>query len=114
MAKTIQGLKTKTADGVEFFGYGGDFGDALNDKAIMINGICTSAHEPAPTFAAYQKAIQPVKLRRIESDAIVLQSRYDFISLDHLRCHWNLVSELIPDESKHEVAIPQGGSSSLR
>lgn len=103
-----QGLRTKTADGVDFFGYGGDFGDLPNDRAIMINGICTSAHEPAPSFGVYQKAIQPVKLVGVSGDRAVLQSRYDFISLDHLRCHWSLTSEATPDGEKHEIYLPKG------
>ena len=32
-----QGLRKKTADGRDYFAYGGDFGDSINDRQFCIN-----------------------------------------------------------------------------
>ncbi|KAF2643555.1 family 2 glycosyl hydrolase [Massarina eburnea CBS 473.64] len=101
------GLRTESRSGEEFFGYGGDFSDLPNDGAVLINGICTSDHNPAPSFSVYQKAIEPVKVLRLEGEELVIVNRYDFIGLDHLQCYWSIISDGIKESPQIEIPIPK-------
>lgn len=109
----IQGLLTKTSDGEEYFGYGGDFGDSPNDGAVMINGILNSDHKPAPSFSVFQKAIEPVKVAEYGLGLVTIMNRYDFLTLDHLQLHWSLTEENQPEGPRWEVSIPLGKPSLL-
>ncbi|MGG6494760.1 UNVERIFIED_CONTAM: beta-galactosidase subunit alpha, partial [Bacteroidetes bacterium 56_B9] len=54
------GLLTKTKDGKEFYGYGGDFGDFPNDYNFVMDGVLDSDHEPRSALIEYKKALEPV------------------------------------------------------
>ncbi|KAK0742358.1 hypothetical protein B0T21DRAFT_328101 [Apiosordaria backusii] len=82
------GLRTKTKDGREYMGYGGDFGDDPNDYNFVLDGLCFSNHTPTPGLIEYKKAIEPVQTIGFEgSSSVRIINRYDFINLDHLICH---------------------------
>ncbi len=42
------GLPARTAAGVEFVGYGGDFGEVLHDGSFVMDGLVTAAGTPSP------------------------------------------------------------------
>ncbi|GAB1315863.1 hypothetical protein MFIFM68171_06073 [Madurella fahalii] len=94
------GLRTKTMDGREYMGYGGDFGDEPNDYNFVMDGLCLSNHTPGQGLLEYKKAIEPVQTLGIEDGVKVrIVNRYDFISLDHLECWWSIIS----DESEETI-----------
>lgn len=102
-----QGLRTKSAEGEEYYGYGGDFGDEPNDGHFVMDGLLFSDHTPTPGLIEYSKAIEPVQVLGGTKDKVKIINRYDFATLDHLKCEWTLVS----DGSKkvgNEVKIPKG------
>ncbi|KAK3616784.1 hypothetical protein LTR22_026952 [Elasticomyces elasticus] len=53
------GLFTKTKDGKEYYGYGGDFRDAPNDGNFVMDGVLVSDHKPNSGFVEYKKALEP-------------------------------------------------------
>lgn len=87
------GLLTKNADGEEFYGYGGDFGDIPNDFNFVMDGLLFSSHTPTPGLLEYKKAIEPVKLVGGDHEHVKIINRYDFITLDHLECEWTLLED---------------------
>nr|DAA35006.1 TPA_inf: intracellular beta-galactosidase BgaD2 [Chaetomium globosum CBS 148.51] len=88
------GLRTKTKDGQEYMGYGGDFGDEPNDYNFVMDGLCFSNHTPGPGLVEYKKAIEPVQILSIEDgNKIRIVNRYDFIDLSHLECRWWITSD---------------------
>jgi beta-galactosidase len=104
------GLRTKTKDGIEYMGYGGDFGGEPNDYNFVMDGHCSSDHSPGPGLIEYAKAIEPVQTLNVErGDKVRIVNRYDFVNLDHLECLWWIVSDK-PDEvvRLNRVAIPKG------
>lgn len=105
-----QGLKTKTKDGREYMGYGGDFGDDPNDYNFVMDGLCLSDHSPGPGLEEYKKAIEPVQTLGVEEgDKVRIVNRYDFVTLDHLYCYWRLVTDSSGESRELEwVAIPKG------
>ncbi|KAK4219866.1 glycoside hydrolase [Rhypophila decipiens] len=88
------GLRTKTKDGKEYYGYGGDFGDDPNDYNFVMDGLCHSDHRPTPGLIEYKKAIEPVQTLGVEDgNKVRVINRYDFVGLGHLRCKWWLVTD---------------------
>ncbi|CAJ2505598.1 Uu.00g129920.m01.CDS01 [Anthostomella pinea] len=101
------GLVTETKDGEEYFGYGGDFGDEPNDYNFVMDGLCDSRHSPGPGLSEYSKAIEPVQMLDFLGSEVEIINRYDFLTLDHLKCYW----EIISDRQQHigrELHIPKG------
>ncbi|KAL3421657.1 glycosyl hydrolase family 2 [Phlyctema vagabunda] len=101
------GLKTKTADGEVFYGYGGDFGDVPNDSNFVMDGVLFSDHTPNPGLLEYKKAIEPVQVLGGDAQKVKIISRYDHTTLDHLKCEWAIVGEGFRKAGK-EVNIPKG------
>ncbi|KAK8121527.1 Glycosyl hydrolase family 2 [Apiospora kogelbergensis] len=101
------GLLAKNAEGEDYMAYGGDFGDEPNDYNFVMDGLCFANHTPTPGLVEYSKAIEPVQVLGNDGMTIEIVNRYDFLSLDHLRCDW----EIISDRSQiigREVYIPKG------
>ncbi|KAI1812424.1 glycoside hydrolase family 2 protein [Poronia punctata] len=87
------GLLTETKDGEKYYGYGGDFGDEPNDYNFVMDGLCDSRHIPGPGLSEYSKAIEPVQIVSMEDYQIKIVNRYDFLTLDHLECYWEVISD---------------------
>jgi beta-galactosidase len=104
---TAKGLRTKTAGGVEYFGYGGDFGDEPNDGHFVMDGVLFSDHTPNSGLKEWAKAIEPVQVLGGSKGIVEIINRYDHISLDHLKCEWKLVGDSFTKIGK-EVLIPKG------
>ncbi|TRX94300.1 hypothetical protein FHL15_004767 [Xylaria flabelliformis] len=101
------GLLTETKNGQKFYGYGGDFGDDPNDYNFVMDGLCDSRHFPGPGLSEYSKAIEPVQVLGIDGNLVKIVNRYDFLTLDHLECYW----EVISDRSQYvgrDIPIPSG------
>ena len=89
--------------------YGGDFGDEPNDSNFVLDGLCFSDHTPTPGLLEYKKAIEPVQTLGLENgNQVRIINRYDFVTLDHLKCLY-YYSDDEPDWiEKREVKIPKG------
>lgn len=87
------GLLTKSADGKEFYGYGGDFGDAPHDSNFVMDGVLNSDHTPRSALVEYKKAVEPVQLVSVSGDKAKIINRFDFETLDHLKCTWSLTDD---------------------
>ncbi len=92
-----QGLRTRTADGREFFGYGGDFGEDLHDGNFICDGLAFPDRTASPGLLEYRKAIEPVRIGPGGTPAAVaIENRYDFLRLAHLRFSWSLSHDGTP------------------
>lgn len=91
--------------------YGGDFGDEPNDGNFVLDGLCHSNHTPTPGLLEYKKAIEPVQTLKLERNGnkVDIINRYDFLTLDHLRCTWHVVYDGFVTEKK-KVKMPKGMS----
>lgn len=104
----IQGLRTRTRDGIEYMAYGGDFGDEPNDYNFVMDGLLWSEHGMAPSMAEYAKAIEPVQTIGRRGDKVTVVNRYDFLGIDHLEGSWALVADGGGVVCTGLVAIPDG------
>ncbi len=70
-----QGL-LKKENGVEYYAYGGDFGDKPNDGAFNINGLIAPDRKPHPHYYEVQHVYQPLQFVR-ESDGRISIINHD-------------------------------------
>src|SRR5512133_3080083 len=86
------GLRARTAEGAEFFAYGGDFGEPLHDGNFVIDGLVFPDRIPSPGLVEYAKVIEPVRLT--PGDGVVLvENRHTFVDTSGLRFVWTVESD---------------------
>eukprot|EP00547_Thalassionema_nitzschioides_P008698 CAMPEP_0194231106 /NCGR_PEP_ID=MMETSP0156-20130528/44756_1 /TAXON_ID=33649 /ORGANISM="Thalassionema nitzschioides, Strain L26-B" /LENGTH=1110 /DNA_ID=CAMNT_0038963715 /DNA_START=337 /DNA_END=3669 /DNA_ORIENTATION=- len=101
-----QGIRKKHANGKEYFAYGGDFGDVINDKQFCINGIFSPDREPHPAVTSIKYVQQPISFRwkqqnlhheeakviKVEDNSVEIQieNRFSFTSLEELTVRYFL------------------------
>ncbi|MFM5819620.1 beta-galactosidase [Aeromonas sanarellii] len=97
-----QGLDKQTDDGRHFWAYGGDFGDAPNDRQFCCNGLLFPDHTPHPSLFEAKRAQQPFALTLIERQplTVVIHSEYLFRPTDNEVLRWRLCED--------GVALSQG------
>ncbi|KAL2850181.1 glycosyl hydrolases family 2, TIM barrel domain-containing protein [Aspergillus pseudoustus] len=87
------GLVKKEGD-VEYYAYGGDFGDYPNDGDFVLDGLTFSDHSETPGLKEYRKAIEPVSIALLgDGQQFSISNHYDFSGLDHLTATYHVVSE---------------------
>ncbi len=90
-----QGL-IKTADnGEDYYAYGGDFGDEVNDLNFCINGLIWPNRVPHPAMQEYKKILQPVHVEAVDLAAgtLTLTNRFFFSDLSTLKATWTLAAD---------------------
>ncbi len=101
------GLLASNEEGKAYYAYGGDFGEEVHDYNFVMDGLCLSDHSAGPGLVEYAKVIEPVQLVDGSTpDEVAIINRYDFLSLDHLRCECSYVS-FHPSRTYHTVEIPR-------
>ena len=89
-----QGIRRQTAKGVEYFAYGGDFGDQPNDGNFCMNGLLFPDRKAQPALQEVKKIQQYIDFSANEDfSKINLINQYDFISLDFLELHWAILED---------------------
>lgn len=86
------GIRTVDEDGNEFYAYGGDFGEYPNDGNFVADGLCFPDKTPTPGLLEYKQIIAPVRVTAVDlkKGIVAITNWYDYRSLDHLNCFWNL------------------------
>jgi beta-galactosidase len=105
-----QGLRKRTADGREYFAYGGDFGDRPNDGSFCINGMVFPDRSVPPKMwemkQVYQYAdFEPVNLLE---GRVNLSNKHFFTDLSAYDVHWTLTEDghAIQQGSLHAPDVP--------
>ena len=89
------GLKQRTADGREYWAYGGDFGDTPNDANFVCDGLVWPDRTPHPALYEFKHLAQPVRLGRYHAKTQTLEvcNRQDFDTLAWVKGEWELKAE---------------------
>ena len=84
-----QGLRCRTADGTEYFGYGGDFDEPVHDGSFCIDGLVDPDRRPHPALAQVAHTYRPVTVELVDAAGVVValtnhhsftdRSAYDFV-----------------------------------
>jgi beta-galactosidase len=106
------GLKQKTADGQDYWAYGGDFGDVPNDLNFVCDGLVWPDRAPHPAVAEFRYLAAPAKAIGfdVKRGLLKIKNKQDFASLGWLRGGWELkVDGLVRARGKLPVlrALPQ-------
>ena len=78
------GLLTRTPNGTEFYGYGGDFGEVVHDGNFVMDGMLLPDGTPTPSLAEFARVNQPVVFG-LDGSLVTVRNRYHTLSTEHLR-----------------------------
>ncbi|MBW7883681.1 MAG: DUF4981 domain-containing protein [Caldilineaceae bacterium] len=89
------GIRRFTEEGVEWFAYGGDFGDTPNDGNFVADGLFSPDREPHPGAWEYKKVLEPVVVEAVDlaRGHIRIANRYHFAGLEQLVFKWEMVAD---------------------
>lgn len=95
---TDHSIRTKSADGREYFAYGGDFGDQPNDRNFCIDGLVNPDRKPHTGLMELKQVIAPVRVEALDitEGKFTVTNLYDFIDLSHLALNWRIERDGIP------------------
>ncbi|MBD1577244.1 beta-galactosidase [Vibrio sp. S11_S32] len=105
-----QGINKVTDDGIQYWGYGGDFGDEVNDRQFCINGLLFPDRRPHPALCEVKKAQQFYQFSLLMNDtdpdadfSISVSSEFLFESVKGAILHWHLLKDGIEIDSDRHI-----------
>jgi beta-galactosidase/beta-glucuronidase len=112
------GIRQQTADGQEWFAYGGDFGDIPNDGNFCIDGLCFPDRIPHSGLIEYKKIIEPVKVEAVDLSRgeLKITNRYAFANLRCLQGSWRITDgeKTLAHGELPTLDVPAGGSMNVK
>ncbi len=84
------GIRTRTADGTEFFAYGGDFGEPVHDGVYLMDGLVLSDGTPSPGLGELAAVWAPVVLAHLGERSWSVRNRQHTLSTAHLELRWRV------------------------
>ncbi|HZA84144.1 MAG TPA: glycoside hydrolase family 2 TIM barrel-domain containing protein, partial [Actinomycetes bacterium] len=100
------GLRARTADGAEFFAYGGDFGEPLHDGNFVADGLLFPDRTPSPGLEELKKVVEPVRITPAPGGGIRVANLHQVLDLSHLSFEWSLEAEGAPVATGHLEVPP--------
>ena len=90
-----QGLLKTDETGQQYWAYGGDFGDTINDMDFCINGLIWPDRTPHPAMFEHKKVAQPVSVNAVNLAAgqFEITNKNYFVDLSCLRAAWELTAD---------------------
>ncbi len=84
------GIRQQTAEGEEYFAYGGDFNDFPNDANFCIDGLNFPDRIPHTGLIEYKKVLEPIKVMPVDLNTgkVKIANLYHFASLLLFDCVW--------------------------
>ena len=112
-----QGLRKVDENGEAYWGYGGDFGDEINDGNFCINGLVWPDRTPHPAMWECKKVFQPLGFRAVDLAAGVIEitNKRFFADTSDLRGHWWLEvdGEWVQNGTLPDLAIAPRASEEI-
>ncbi|MDD9269171.1 glycoside hydrolase family 2 TIM barrel-domain containing protein [Paenibacillus sp. GCM10023248] len=106
-------VRRQTEDGQEWYAYGGDFGDHPHSGNFCIDGLVFPDRTVKSSLIEFKKVIEPVRIKAVDLHAgtVLIENRYDFLSLDHLDFFWQLLhdGEVVEQGELPQPDVPAGG-----
>ena len=98
------GIRQTTADGREYFAYGGDFGEPLHDGNFITDGLVFPDRTPSPGLLELKAVVAPIGLV-VGSDTVEITNKHAFADLPHVRFEWSVDSET-GEIGSGELSVP--------
>ncbi|MHA1643384.1 MAG: glycoside hydrolase family 2 TIM barrel-domain containing protein [Promethearchaeota archaeon] len=113
-----QGLRKIDEKGLEFWAYGGDFGDEPNDKNFCINGILLPDRKPNPSLYEVKKVYQNIAVKPVDLNSGIFEvhNKFYFLSLDFVELYWELTAngKIIQEGHLPPLNLEPNGKSKLK
>ncbi len=95
------GIRTYTEDGVEYYAYGGDFGEYPHDGNFIADGLVFPDKSPSPGLTELKQVIAPVQVqaKNLAKGQVSVHNYYDFLDLKHLNIVWSVSENGRPVQS---------------
>jgi beta-galactosidase/beta-glucuronidase len=107
-----QGLRRREPDGAEWWAYGGDYNDPVNDGSFCCNGLVGPDRYVHPSLIEYKKILQPVVVEAVELAAgkLLARNKRFFADTSDLAVAWELAEDgiVIQSGTLPAMAIPAG------
>ena len=89
---TDHAVKTHTPDGVEYYAYGGDFGDEPNDGNFCMDGLVYPDRTPHTGLLELKNVLTPIRTEAedLSAGTVKVTNLYDFMDLSHIVIHWKV------------------------
>ena len=106
----------ETANGIPYWAYGGDFGEARHDLNFVCDGLCWPDRTPHSALLEYKRVIQPVAISLVRNGTYRIHNKHDFISLSHYHISWDLLlnGEPVSAGKLPRLQTPPQGSTDIR
>ncbi|HEC38078.1 hypothetical protein LCGC14_0617350 [marine sediment metagenome] len=113
-----QGLRKLSANGKEFWAYGGDYGDEPNSKNFCCNGIVLPDRTPNPSLHEVKKVYQNIKVYPIDllKGRVNVLNKYNFKSLEFVEISWQMTAngKTIQDGLLPKISLKPKKSQEIR
>ena len=86
------GILASDSQGRSYWAYGGHFGDEPNDGAFIADGLVWPDRTPHPALSEVKHLWQPVRVFGVDPKrkSVCIANERDVLTLDDLRCGWEL------------------------
>jgi beta-galactosidase/beta-glucuronidase len=109
-----QGILMKSDEGEEWWAYGGDFGDTINDQNFCLNGLIWPDRTPHPPMWECKKIFQPITIETTDllMGKINIRNNHNFTNLKEFEVYWEVTVDgaIIDDGKLPQLATPPGSS----
>jgi len=85
-----QSILKKTADGKDFWSYGGDFSDEPNDANFCGNGILAADRSAHPALYEVKSGYSPIKITSPRQGILNIKNNRSFTGTDDIHLVWNV------------------------
>jgi beta-galactosidase len=113
-----QGIRRKTKAGLDYWAYGGDFGDTPNDLNFICDGLVWPDRTPHPAVKELRYLAQPVKAIAFQakSGALTLRNRQTYLDAGWVHGCWELKisGRTVAKGELPKLCAPAGETESLR
>jgi len=112
-----QGLLQVDEKGEEYWAYGADFGDEINDENYCINGLIWPDRTPHPALYEYKKCLQPIGVaaKGPVNGLFEVTNKHTFSSLENVSGRWELTvdGEAVQQGQLPALTTPPGAAQTV-
>ena len=110
-----QGLLQTDENGVDYYAYGGDFGDTPNDGSFCLNGLVFPDRSVPPKLLEVKRVYQYIGFEAVDLSAgkVKITNKYDFIDFSGFNLNYSVLSngnELVSVGHSKSFSLKHGES----
>lgn len=110
------GMRSRTADGTEYFAYGGDFGEVVHDGNFVMDGLILSDGRPSPSLFEWASVVSPLRFDFDEPGTVTVRNLRHTADTSDISLSWTLTHdgrEVGSGELPVPEAVAAGGRRTL-